>query len=75
MAQNIALVALQQRTVMKALHVIFTVLRVWGSEFGIPNHYTGFKIALDTEVDDHLAFLWDCLQVSPLIIGKFTGIN
>ena len=25
-----------------------TPLKVWGSEFGIPNQYTGFKIALDT---------------------------
>ena len=28
--------------------LIFTLLRVWGFEFGIPNPYTGFKIALDT---------------------------
>ena len=28
--------------------LIFTPLKVWGSEFGIPNQYTGFKIALDT---------------------------
>ena len=26
---------------------IFTLLRVWGSEFGIPNWYNNFKIALD----------------------------
>ena len=25
-----------------------TLLRVWGSEFEIPNQYNGFKIALDT---------------------------
>ena len=31
--------------------LIFTLLRVQGSEFGIPNRYTGFKIALDTEMD------------------------
>ena len=28
--------------------LIFTLLRVWGYEFGIPNPYTDFKIALDT---------------------------
>ena len=27
--------------------LIFTLLRVWGSEFGISNRITGFKIALD----------------------------
>ena len=27
--------------------LIFTLLRVWGSEFGIPNWQIGFKIALD----------------------------
>ena len=27
--------------------LIFTLLRVWGSEFGIPNRYTGFKTALN----------------------------
>ena len=31
--------------------LIFTLLRVQGSEFGIPNRYTGFKIALDTAMD------------------------
>ena len=29
-------------------HQKSTLLRIWGSEFGIPNRYTGFKIALDT---------------------------
>ena len=28
--------------------LIFKPLKVWGSEFGIPNQYTGFKRALDT---------------------------
>ena len=28
--------------------LIFTLLRVLGSDFGIQNWYTGFKIALDT---------------------------
>ena len=28
--------------------LVFTLLRVWGSEFGIPNWYTIFKIAQDT---------------------------
>ena len=28
--------------------LIFTLLRVWGSEFGIPNRYTGFKVARNT---------------------------
>ena len=52
-AQNIALVALWQRTVTWTAicvfldELIFTLLRVWGSEFGIPIQYAGFKIALD----------------------------
>ena len=29
------------------VELIFTNLRVWGSEFGIPNWYTGFKIPQD----------------------------
>ena len=32
--------------------IIFTLLRVWESEFGIPNQYSDFKITLDLE-------LWD----------------
>ena len=32
----------------ESLHPKSTLLRAWGSEFGIPNRYTGFKIALDT---------------------------
>ena len=28
--------------------LVFAPLRVWGSKFGIPNWYTGFRIALDT---------------------------
>ena len=31
----------------ESLHQKSTLLRVWRSEFGIPNWYTGFKIALD----------------------------
>ena len=31
----------------ESLHQKSTLLRVWGSEFGIPNWYTGLKIALD----------------------------
>ena len=48
-AQNIALVAQRQRTVTICLFLdepTFTLLRVWVSEFGIPNGYTSFKIAL-----------------------------
>ena len=44
-AQNIALVNLRQKTVTKACT---RNQHVWRSEFGIPNRYTGFKIALDT---------------------------
>ena len=32
----------------ESLHQKSTLLRVWRSEFGIPNWYTGVKIALDT---------------------------
>ena len=32
----------------ESLHQKSTLLRVWGSEFGISNLYTSFKIALDT---------------------------
>ena len=32
----------------KSLQQKSTLLRVWGSEFGIPNQYTGFKVALDS---------------------------
>ena len=39
--------------------LIFTLLRVWGSEFGIPNQYTGFKIALDTT----LVCMYVCMYV------------
>ena len=28
--------------------LIFTLLRVWGSEFGIRNRYTGFKVVWNT---------------------------
>ena len=42
--QNIALTTLRQRTVTKAYT---RNQHVWGSEFGIPNQYTSFKIALD----------------------------
>ena len=41
-AQKIAIVALRQQTVTKAY-----TRNQWGSEFGIPNWYTGLKIALD----------------------------
>ena len=52
-AQNITLMALGQRTVTICLfldELIFILLRVWWSEFGIPNHYISFRIALDTPV-------------------------
>ena len=29
----------------------FTLLRLWASEFEIPNWYAGFKIALDTALE------------------------
>ena len=35
------------RNVDKSLHQKSTLLSVWGFEFGIPNRYTGFEIALD----------------------------
>ena len=49
-AQNIAPVALQQRAVAICLfldELIFPLFRVWGSELGISNRYTSFKMALD----------------------------
>ena len=33
--------------ILNSLHQKSTLLRVWESEFGIPNWYTSFKIALD----------------------------
>ena len=35
------------RNVDKSLHQKSTLLSIWGVEFGIPNQYTTFKIALD----------------------------
>ena len=35
------------RNTDKSLHQKSTLLSTWGFEFGIPNRYTGFKIALD----------------------------
>ena len=56
-AQNMTLVTFQQwahcgtsaSTVICLFlnELIFTLLRVWESEFGIPDRYTAFKIALD----------------------------
>ena len=37
---------------------IFTLLRVWGYEIGIPNQYTGFKTALDTALDLKQCFFY-----------------
>ena len=34
-----------------------TLFRVWGSDFGIPNWYTGFKIALDRALARFINFL------------------
>ena len=32
-----------------------TILRVWGSEFGIVNQYTGFKVTLDMALLRHIS--------------------
>ena len=51
--QNIALTTLRQRTVTKAYT---RNQHVWGSEFGIPNQYTSFKIALDMALQGYQLF-------------------
>ena len=58
-AQNIALVALGQRTLTICLfldELIFILLRVWWSRFGIPNRYISLRIALDTAVPPNWYF-------------------
>ena len=38
------------------LHQKSTLLRVWGSEFGILNWYTGFRVALDMALYSNICF-------------------
>ena len=42
----------QKEHIVGLVHeLIFTLLRVWGSDFGIQNRCTGFKIAMDTALE------------------------
>ena len=50
---------------MKAYtHKKSTLLSIWGFEFGIPNRYTSFKIALDTALKSSAFFPKSLLTVS-----------
>ena len=57
-AQNIVFIAVcdnKQCFTLNKLSTNLTFLRIWGSEFGIPNQYTCSKIALDMALNVFLS--------------------
>ena len=52
---------------------IFTLLRVWGYEIGIPNRYTGFKTALDTALDLKQCFFYLFILLKNIRFASFTA--
>ena len=52
---------------------IFTLLRVWRYEIGIPNQYTGFKTALDTALDLKQCFFYLFILLKNIRFASFTA--
>ena len=50
---------------------IFTLLRVWRYEIGIPNQYTGFKTALDTALDLKQCFFYLFILLKNIRFASF----
>ena len=61
----------------ESLHEKSTLLRVWGSEFGIPSRYTGFKIALDTALTKVRCYVLErfCTCVKKMLIRAKEGLK